>query len=80
MERGSDKHGPKKDDALAEETGGMIRANRPTRADEARDPEPPADDDPDVRPWHTEGPGGGASEGGASEGGGPEGGGSAGSA
>lgn len=51
----------------------MIRANRPTRADEARDPEPPADDDPDVRPWHTEGPGGGASEGGGPEGGGPAG-------
>ena len=80
MERGSDKHGPRKDDALAEETEGMIRANRPTRADEARDPEPPADDDPDVRPWHTGGPDSGGSESGGSESGGSEGGGSAGSA
>jgi hypothetical protein len=58
MERGSDKHAPRVDDEMAEETEGMIRANRPTRAEESRDPEPPADDDPDVRGWHKEGPDG----------------------
>jgi hypothetical protein len=48
MQRESDKHGPLHDDELKHELEGMLRANRPTRAEEWRDPEPPADDDPDV--------------------------------
>ncbi|MCO1578928.1 hypothetical protein M8C13_24540 [Crossiella sp. SN42] len=48
MERGNTKHGPRKDEQLEAETQGMIKANRPTRAEEWRDPEPPADDDPPV--------------------------------
>lgn len=46
MQRGSDKHGPRKDDALARDVEGMIRGNGPTHAEEWKDPEPPADDDP----------------------------------
>ena len=46
MERGSDKHGPRVDEELEHELQGMLKANRPTRAEEWRDPEPPADDDP----------------------------------
>lgn len=50
MQRGSDKHGARHDDALAAEVDGMIRGTGPTRAEEWHDPEPPADDDPDVSP------------------------------
>ncbi|MER7010191.1 hypothetical protein ABT324_02010 [Saccharopolyspora sp. NPDC000359] len=52
MMRGSDKHGPAKDDALEKEMEGYLRGGHPTRADESLDAEPPADDDPDtdVRP------------------------------
>ena len=45
MERGSSKHGPRVDEELAHELEGAVRANRPTRAQEWRGPEPPADDD-----------------------------------
>jgi hypothetical protein len=45
MQRGSDKHSPRVDDELEHEMEGAIRANRPTRAQESRDAEPPADDD-----------------------------------
>lgn len=48
MERGNAKHSPREDDALKHELEGTIRGNRPSRAEEWRDPEPPADDDPDV--------------------------------
>jgi hypothetical protein len=48
MERGSSKHSPREDDELKHELDGMLRGNRPSRAEEWRDPEPPADDDPDV--------------------------------
>ena len=48
MTRGSDKHGPMKDDALEKEQEGRLRGNHPTRADESLDAEPPADDDPEV--------------------------------
>jgi hypothetical protein len=47
MERGSDKHGPRQDDALAEELQGMLGRAGGHR-EEWRDPEPPADDDPDL--------------------------------
>ncbi|GAA2786913.1 hypothetical protein [Saccharopolyspora taberi] len=46
MERGSDKHSPMKDDVLEKEQEGRLRGKHPTRAEEALDAEPPADDDP----------------------------------
>jgi len=45
VERGSAKHGPREDDALKHELEGTLHGNRPSRAEEWRDPEPPADDD-----------------------------------
>ncbi|MGW4718686.1 hypothetical protein [Nocardia sp. NPDC004260] len=45
MERGNSKHGPVHDDELAHELEGTIRGNRSSRAEEWREPEPPADDD-----------------------------------
>lgn len=51
MHRESDAHSPREDDALKAELQGMMKANRPTRAEEWRDPEPPADDDYTVPPF-----------------------------
>lgn len=51
MRRESDKHGPLADEELKQELDGTLRGNRSSRAEEWRDPEPPADDDPDVRPF-----------------------------
>jgi hypothetical protein len=51
MDRGSDKHGPRQDDEMKQEVEGMVRGNKPTRAEEGREPEGPADDDPDVQGW-----------------------------
>ena len=48
MERGNSTHGSREDDALKEELEGTLRGNRSSRSEEWRDPEPPADDDPDV--------------------------------
>ncbi|MEV5300716.1 hypothetical protein [Amycolatopsis methanolica] len=48
MERGSEKHSPREDDALKAELRGTLQGNRSSRAEEWRDPEPPADDDPAV--------------------------------
>jgi len=48
VERGNSKHGAREDDALKEELEGMVRGNRSSRSEEWREPEPPADDDPDV--------------------------------
>ena len=48
IERGSSKSGPREDDALKEELRGTLQGNRSSRAEEWRDPESPADDDPDV--------------------------------
>ncbi|WP_197420431.1 hypothetical protein [Mycobacterium sp. NAZ190054] len=48
MERGSSKHGPREDDALKDELRGTLQGNRSSRAEEWREAEPPADDDPDV--------------------------------
>ncbi|GAA4661862.1 hypothetical protein [Amycolatopsis dongchuanensis] len=50
MERGSDKNSPREDDAMKAELRGMLQGNGPSRAEEWRDPEPPADDDPEVPP------------------------------
>ncbi|MHC9291514.1 hypothetical protein ACRCUN_03560 [Mycobacterium sp. LTG2003] len=48
MERESAKHSPRKDDQLKDELRGTLQGNRSSRVEEWRDPEPPADDDPDV--------------------------------
>jgi hypothetical protein len=58
MRRESDQHSPREDDELKAELSGTLRGNGPSRAEEWRDPEGPADDDPDVPPV-----GGGASGG-----------------
>jgi hypothetical protein len=47
MQRDSDRHGPRVDDDLEHELRGTLQGNRSSRAEEWRDPEPPADDDPD---------------------------------
>ncbi|RCW46035.1 hypothetical protein DFQ14_102337 [Halopolyspora algeriensis] len=49
MQRGSDKHNPRQDDALEEDVEGLLQGNHPTRSDESLDAEPPADDDPETR-------------------------------
>lgn len=54
MERGNAKHSPRDDDELKHELSGTLQGNRSSRREEWRDPEPPADDDPDVP---TAGPG-----------------------
>lgn len=48
MERGNAKHSQRDDDQLKHELRGTIAGNRSSRAEEWRDPEPPADDDPDT--------------------------------
>ena len=48
MERGSDKHGARMDDALAAEVQGMMQAERETRGEEWNSPEPSGEDQPDV--------------------------------
>jgi hypothetical protein len=53
MHRESDTHGPRKDEAMKEELDGMLHANRPSRAQEWREPELPAEEDgrwADTRP------------------------------
>jgi Protein of unknown function (DUF2795) len=47
MERGA-KHSPMVDDQMKAETAGMMAAGRSTRAEEWHDPEPGADDLPEV--------------------------------
>ena len=46
MERGN-KHSPRVDDELEHEVEGMLRAERPTRAEEWKEPEPAGEDQPD---------------------------------
>ena len=48
MERGSSKHGPRQDEALAEDLAGQLGPGGSNR-EEWADPEPPADDDPPAR-------------------------------
>ena len=48
MERGSDKHSARMDDALEAETRGMMTAGRETRGEEWNSPEPSGEDQPDV--------------------------------
>ncbi len=51
MHRESDTHSPREDEELKAEMQGMLKANRPSRAEEWRDPEPPADDDHTAPPF-----------------------------
>lgn len=55
MDRGNAKHGARHDDQLRHELQGTLHGNRSSRAEEWRDPEPPADDDPAIA---TSGPAG----------------------
>lgn len=48
MERGSDKHGFAKDDAMAAEVRGLTHAGHDTRAGEWHSPEPAGEDQPSV--------------------------------
>ncbi|EID53404.1 hypothetical protein [Saccharomonospora xinjiangensis] len=54
MHRESDTHGPREDEAMKAELQGMLKGNRPSRAEEWRDPEPPADDDYPAPPFDQE--------------------------
>jgi hypothetical protein len=47
VERGSDLHGPRQDDALKAELSGLLGSSGGHR-EEWADPEPPADDDPEL--------------------------------
>jgi hypothetical protein len=48
MERGSDKHGARMDDALEHEVEGLVRAGHDTRGEEWKSAEPSGEDQPDV--------------------------------
>jgi hypothetical protein len=48
MERGSDKHSARMDEALAGEVAGMMRAGRETRGQQWNSAEPSGEDQPDV--------------------------------
>lgn len=48
MERGSDKHSPRVDEALEAEVRGMMTAGRETRGEEWNSAEPSGEDQPDV--------------------------------
>jgi len=48
MERGSDKHSARMDDALDHEVEGLVRAGRDTHAEEWKSAEPSGEDQPEV--------------------------------
>lgn len=48
MQRGSDRLSVHRDDEMKHELQGLLRSGHPTRVEEWHDPEPPAEDDPDV--------------------------------
>lgn len=47
MERGSDRHGPRLDDAQKHEVEGLLRSGHSTHAEEWKDPEPAGEDQPE---------------------------------
>ncbi|WP_300008619.1 hypothetical protein [Pseudonocardia sp.] len=59
MERGSDKHGSRTDDALASQLAGQLGGPGGSNREEWADPEPPADDDHEPPPAPGVGAGGG---------------------
>ncbi|MEU6096354.1 DUF2795 domain-containing protein [Streptomyces sp. NPDC047079] len=48
MQRGSDRLNVHRDDEMKHELQGLLRSGHPTRSEEWHDPEPSADDDPEV--------------------------------
>ncbi|MEQ8148188.1 DUF2795 domain-containing protein [Streptomyces sp. OP7] len=48
MQRGSDRLSVHRDDEMKHELQGLLRSGHPTRTEEWHDPEPVADDDPEV--------------------------------
>jgi hypothetical protein len=48
VERGSDTHSPRLDDAQKHEVEGLLRSGHSTHAEEWKDPEPAGEDQPDV--------------------------------
>ncbi|MET8243671.1 DUF2795 domain-containing protein [Streptomyces sp. NPDC005202] len=48
MQRGSDRLSVHRDDEMKHELQGLLRSGHPTRSEEWYDPEPTADDDPEV--------------------------------
>ncbi|MFI8950212.1 DUF2795 domain-containing protein [Streptomyces sp. NPDC053750] len=48
MQRGSDRMSVHRDDEMKHELQGLLRSGHPTRTEEWNDPEPTAEDDPDV--------------------------------
>ncbi|MFJ9584320.1 DUF2795 domain-containing protein [Streptomyces acidicola] len=48
MQRGSDRLSVHRDDEMKHELKGLLRSGHPTRTEEWHDPEPTADDDPEV--------------------------------
>ncbi|MEU0676536.1 DUF2795 domain-containing protein [Streptomyces sp. NPDC006172] len=48
MQRGSDRLSVHRDDEMKHELQGLLRSGHPTRSEEWHDPEPSADDDPQV--------------------------------
>lgn len=48
MERGSDKHGRRLDEAMERETRGLVQAGRDTRGEEWKSAEPSGEDQPEV--------------------------------
>ncbi|WP_058043151.1 hypothetical protein [Streptomyces roseifaciens] len=50
MDRGSSKHGAKRDDELKKEVQELTRSGRPTRTEEWRDAEPLAPEEPGAEP------------------------------
>ncbi|WP_250400305.1 DUF2795 domain-containing protein [Streptomyces cellostaticus] len=48
MQRGSDRLNVHRDDEMKHELRGLLRSGHPTRTEEWHDPEPAADDDPEV--------------------------------
>lgn len=47
MDRGSSKHGPRLDEQMEHEVQGMLKAERPTHAEEWTEAEPAGEDQPD---------------------------------
>jgi hypothetical protein len=56
VERGSTKHGPHQDEAMAHEVEGYVRAGGSTRSEAWRSPEPPDDDVTDAATVRRVGP------------------------
>jgi hypothetical protein len=54
MDRDSNLHSPRKDEELDRELRGMLQGNRPTRAEDWRDPELSADEDGELEPGNLE--------------------------